>query len=144
MPKVQAAFFCESFTKDAKGYLTFYRVIQTPRLPSVPVHVTPTAFGILLSDLPKDRSTTLELTLWSPTGLIELGGQPNMTITIPPSTTGCAQLAYDIKALVIHVYGEYRLALSFDGSAEASHYAYLMVLPPDQLSDEASPGLTKH
>jgi len=129
MPRIQAAFVCRSFQRESGGLLTFIGVVQSVRLPTVPANVTEAALGILITNLPNDKTTTLEIALLTENGFIPLDGKLRASITIPPNEDGFAQIAYNIKAFVIPKYGDYRFVFFFDGSNDAIHYAPLVVRP---------------
>jgi hypothetical protein len=131
MPKIQAAFICKSFKEEA-GFLSFNSIVQSIRVSSLPALFTEAAIGILITDLPTDRKSSIQVSLMATDGFIELDGQLKADIQIKPTSDGFTQIAYNIKNLVIPRYDAYRFVFSFDGSPEIVHYAPFVVLPLSQ------------
>jgi len=148
MPKIQAAFVCKSFTQASGGFLSFDAVVQSVRVPTVPARFDGAALGVFVTELPPDRESSLQVALMSPTGFIELDGQVRTNIPLHPTPYGFAQIAYNIRALVIPTYDAYRFLFSFDGSTEVVHYAPFVVLPLSSsvhdLPSWARPTRTRH
>jgi hypothetical protein len=139
MPRIQAAFVCESFKKEPSGFLSFHSVVQTITVPAVPASFDEAGLGILVTDLPTNRDSTVDITFLGPNNtFIQLDGGLKASIPLKAGKDGFAQIAYHLRKLVIPAYGAYRFVFSFDGSDEIVHYAPLVVrrstTPPEHTS----------
>ena len=134
LPEIEAAFFCESFVVAATGHTTFNHIVQSILAPELPVILTPFAFGATVSGLPNDKDTALYAMFFGPDSVTTLNGHEKLTITLPPSPHGCAQVAYNVTGLQISKAGVYRLDFFFDGSTKAVHSARLFVAVERQQS----------
>jgi hypothetical protein len=135
MPIIQAAFVCESFKQESSGFVSFNSVVQSLRVASLPGHFAELALGILITELPPDRSSSIEVALMGTDSFIELNGQLKVSITLQPSPDGFAQVAYFLRNVVIPTYDAYRFVFSFDGSPEIVHYAPFVVLPQSPVAE---------
>jgi hypothetical protein len=99
-------------------------------VPQVPGRFDDLALGILLTDLPSDRDSSLQVSLLAgENAFLEMDGKLKATIPIAASSGGFARIAYKIRNLVLPKFDAYRFVFYFDGSDEIVHYAPFVVLP---------------
>jgi hypothetical protein len=132
--------------------MSFMSVAQSVRVPKVPGRFEEFALGILLTEMPRDRDSSLQVSLLkgaNPNSYIELDGQLKLTIPIKASSDGFTQIAYSVKNFVVPAFDVYRFVFYFDGSNEIAHYAPFVVLPLQPTEQDLPPWaqplkLTRH